>query len=95
MDRDGGFWVAWAGWGAGSTTYDTYIRRFNAGGTAATGEILASTTSRSLTQYIPDIGVALDGSGVVAWQEYSSNDDVRYRRWPDRRASAASSPRRS
>ena len=73
---DGGFVVVWSGPGA-SEADAVSARRFDAGGTAATGEFQVSTGT---VDYYASPVVAADGAGrfVVAWVGFTDNTEYEH-----------------
>jgi hypothetical protein len=74
---DGGFVVAWQGYGEGGDYGDIFARRFDANGTAAGSEF---QVNEAVPEY--EVGAAVaatsDGGFVVVWDDY---DDVFARRY--------------
>ena len=64
---DGSYVVVWASDHASAGNSEIYARRFNANGTAATGEIQVNTTT-SGTQNTPAVACDASGNFVVMWQ---------------------------
>jgi hypothetical protein len=75
MAAGGAFVIAWNGQTFdGGESDDVYARVFNADGTEATGFLRANTYT-ALTQTLPDVSMADDGSFVVAWQSNGQDGD--------------------
>ncbi|WP_228527064.1 cadherin-like domain-containing protein, partial [Noviherbaspirillum soli] len=64
---DGQFVIAWAS----SVNNDVYVRHFDRLGNALSGDIQANPVNIGATQSAPSVGIAKDGSFLVAWQSDS------------------------
>jgi len=75
-DVQGNFVVVWRT-DAGNGTYDIVARRFNADGTAASGEFLVATSLvvADYTSPTPVVAMADNGTFAVAWETYNSAND--------------------
>ena len=71
MTAVGAFVVAWAGGAAGDYSVGILARRFDAAGNGLGGDFLVNTYTTG-GQLWPAVGVAADGSFVVAWDDYPS-----------------------
>jgi hypothetical protein len=71
MDAGGDFVVAWESYNEASATsdYDIYARRYDAAGTALTGEFQVNTFT-SAFQSEPAVAMDAAGDFVVVWQSY-------------------------
>lgn len=69
----GGFVVVWQSWGQDGPANGIIARRFDAGGTPLTGEVIANETT-SGNQIVPDVGQIGDGSFFVAWEDTNNLD---------------------
>ncbi|MDX1748013.1 MAG: hypothetical protein R3324_18935, partial [Halobacteriales archaeon] len=65
---DGSFVIAWTSFNQ-VDNQDVFAQRYDAAGTAQGGEFLVNTYTSS-AQYWPSVGVAGDGSFLVAWSDY-------------------------
>jgi hypothetical protein len=66
VDADGDFVIAWSSDGQDGGGYGVYARRYDAAGTALTGEFLVNETTAG-SQAAPAVGVDADGDFVIAW----------------------------
>ena len=69
---DGSYVVVWASDHASSGNYEIYARRFNADGSAATGEIQVNQTTTGVQTY-PTVACDASGNFVVMWQGPDAN----------------------
>ncbi len=69
---DGSYVVVWGSDHASSGNSEIYARRFNANGTAITGEIQVNTTTTG-TQNTPAVACDANGNFVVTWQSSDAN----------------------
>lgn len=74
-DLEGGFVVAWAGYGSPGNDPNLSIqaRRYRADGTAVEAQAMQVNTYTTGFQDFPLIGAGADGDFVVAWQSYGSS----------------------
>ena len=68
MDADGDFVISWTSQN-GTGTDNIYAQRFNAGGVAIGGELLANTFTTT-SQRFSSVAMDSDGDFVVTWQSY-------------------------
>jgi hypothetical protein len=83
MDAGGDFVVAWESDGADGSQFGIFARRFNAAGTALTGDFQVNTTAAG-NQTTPSVSMNAQGDFVFAWAsdgQDGSGDGVYARRY--------------
>jgi hypothetical protein len=76
IDPDGDFVVVWQSWtNPGGNHYDVYARRYHVSGQPLSDEFRVNQNVY-YRQQNPDVGMAADGSVVVAWEGQSGTGDA-------------------
>ena len=73
---DGGYVIAWSGFGVGAGFGDTFLQRYSAAGERVGPEVKVNATN-SLYEWIPTIAALGDGGYVVAWMTESGDGSGR------------------
>jgi Ca2+-binding RTX toxin-like protein len=76
MDRDGNFVVAWQSFAQSSTSNDNdiFARRFNASGSAMSGEFQVNTYTTS-SQWEPAVAMSPGGDFVITWNSHGQDGE--------------------
>ena len=69
---DGGFLIAWMGFGLDGSQGGLFARRFSSSGGALASEFQINSYTPGMQNY-PEVALAADGEFVVAWQSYGQD----------------------
>src|SRR5260370_20767517 len=74
MTADGTFVISWQSHNQDGNGWGVYAQRYSNGGLAKGGEFLVNTTTVN-DQMAPSVGMAGDGSFMIAWQSNNQDGD--------------------
>lgn len=72
---DGSFIITWASWGQDGSGAGIFAQRFDANGNCINGEFQVNAYNAN-DQWLPDVGIAVDGSFVITWTSYQDGSDT-------------------
>src|SRR5260370_1394738 len=74
MAADGTFVISWQSHNQDGNGWGVYAQRYSSSGVAQGGEFLVNTTTVN-DQMAPSVGMAADGSFMIAWQSNNQDGD--------------------